>query len=653
LAQLRISLYSLGDFGQLNAKTTNHVKEEMYMGRIHVTSRRLIASILAVGFVSSLAATPIVTVSAASSGTQSVQTITKLGTSSFSSAPSALSSDTLKQALPTDSGDDLNTHSGTSGGTVPTTNPNPAPNLVTSNNQGFSGFQGLTHYDTRTRDGGNAFSLEPPDQGLCVGNGYVLEPVNDVLVVFNSSGSRLTTPTSMNTFFGLPYAINRTTGVRGDFLSDPKCLYDGATNRFFLTVLQEDPAPSVRAHTLLAVSNSGDPTGSWTLYSIDATDDGNNGTPSHPNCPCFGDQPLIGADSNGFYISTNEFPSFVAGFNGAQIYAISKTALVSGTATSAVHINAGNIPTPDAGGIWYSVQPATSPSNSNSNGNGNGNSNRNFDTSQGGTEWFLSALQFGPAPLDNRIAAWALTNTKSLNSATPNVTLANTVISSETYGSQPNGSLTATQKAGSIPLGDLLHQPENVLNANDDRMNQVVYAGGLLYSGLNTVVGNSGQTGIAYFIVSPKAIANGSTVRADMVKQGYVAAATDNVLFPSIGVNSSGQGIMTFTLSGPNYFPTSAYTTINANSGAGAIHIAGAGIGPADGFTGYAPFGGSGVERWGDYSASVAAPDGSIWFASEYIAQTCTDAEYAADTTCGGTRTSLANWATFIGHVTF
>lgn len=42
-------------------------------------------------------------------------------------------------------------------------------------------FQGLNFHDQRFANGGNQFSVEPPDQGLCAGNGFVLETVNDVL----------------------------------------------------------------------------------------------------------------------------------------------------------------------------------------------------------------------------------------------------------------------------------------------------------------------------------------------------------------------------------------------------------------------------------------------------------------------------------------
>jgi hypothetical protein len=47
------------------------------------------------------------------------------------------------------------------------------PELVTS-------FGGLTGLQQRTANRGKQFSVEPPDQGVCAGNGFVLESVNDV-----------------------------------------------------------------------------------------------------------------------------------------------------------------------------------------------------------------------------------------------------------------------------------------------------------------------------------------------------------------------------------------------------------------------------------------------------------------------------------------
>ncbi|HEY7124482.1 MAG TPA: hypothetical protein VH540_11065 [Ktedonobacterales bacterium] len=513
----------------------------------------------------------------------------------------------------------------------PTVAPDPSPNGVASQNQGASGFNGLSHFDTRTASGGNQFSLEPPDQGLCVGGDYVVETVNDVAAVYRRSSHQLVSgPTALNAFYGVAPAIDRTNVVFGPFISDPKCYFDASTGRWFMTTLELDTDPATGAftgpsHTFIAVSQTSNPTKAWSIFIIDTTDDGTNGTPSHTDCPCLGDQPLIGADKYGFYITTNEFPVFANGFNGAQIYAISKSQLVkaaehAGSLPSFVQIDTGPLPTPDQGGTWYSIQPATTP--------------QIGDEPNNGTEYFLSALDFF-ATLDNRVAVWALTNTASLGGDHTNVTLTHTLIESETYGQPP----AATQKDGPRPLGtalgdSLLEQ----LNTNDDRMNQVVFANGLLWAGVNTIVQSGDEaprSGIAYFIVRPGW--NHGQLTASMANQGYVSLENDNVLFPSIGVNAKGQAVMSFSISGPDYFPSTGYASIPAHGSAGAVHISGAGVGPEDGFTGYPEEGGDGVARWGDYSAAVAGPDGSIWLAAEYIP--------------GGARTVLANWGTFITSV--
>ena len=49
-----------------------------------------------------------------------------------------------------------------------------------SNPELLLSIDGLNHFDTRFSNEGNQFSTEPPDQGLCVGNGFVLETVNSV-----------------------------------------------------------------------------------------------------------------------------------------------------------------------------------------------------------------------------------------------------------------------------------------------------------------------------------------------------------------------------------------------------------------------------------------------------------------------------------------
>jgi len=515
--------------------------------------------------------------------------------------------------------------------------PKPAGNAVTTANSGFFGFDGITHFDQRFAGTGiytnTQFSLEPPDQGLAVGNGFVLEVVNNALAVYDTSGNRLSGPTAMSQFFGLAPEIVRPSGPFGPFVSDPKAYFDSDTQRWFLTeaVLDVDPTTGNFTGTtgvLIAVSQTPDPTKPFNLFRLDTTD--NTGTPDHPGCPCLGDQPLIGADANGFYISTNEFPLFQAGFNGAQIYAMSKTTLAAGSLPPVIHFSSLNF----APGLpFFSVQPATTPPGG------------SFETANGGAEYFLSSLDFS-STLTNQIAVWAMTNTSSLNNASPNPTLTTVVIDSEVYGQPPDGQ----QRPGPTPLATVFipqifggktppTEKLELIAGNDDRMNQVVFADGKLWSGVNSVVKTpNGPTriGIAFFIVTPSV--SGGTLAASVGKQGYVAVNQNNVLFPSIGVNAAGKGVMSFTLVGPSFFPSAAYAAVDAVTGAGDVHIASSGAGPDDGFTGYHFFGGFRTARWGDYSAAVAGPDGTIWLATEYIPNK--------------PRSVLANWGSFISSVT-
>ena len=66
-------------------------------------------------------------------------------------------------------------------------------------------------------------------------------------------------------------------------------------------------------------------------FNVFSLDTSNEGDARFGGCPhgCFGDQPLVGFDANGFYASTNAFSLDTFGFRGAQIYAMSKAALES------------------------------------------------------------------------------------------------------------------------------------------------------------------------------------------------------------------------------------------------------------------------------------------------------------------------------------
>ena len=291
--------------------------------------------------------------------------------------------------------------------------PTVAGQRITSN-EVQNGFEGLDIRDTVFSQG---FEVEPPDQGLCGGTfgptTFLWEEVNLAIGLFDTQQNQYTPPAlGLNALYGVPPAFDPGTGQFGPFLSDPKCYFDPDTGHWFHTVLEADVDPASGAltggaNTFLAVSQTRDPLGPYTVYAIDA---------SHANCTlCIGDQPLLGADANGLYISTAEYdlapPAGSPGFFGAQIYAIDKRALAAGGTPNVVHLEPGTQ-------FTGTVQPATSPSG-------------RYENAQSGTEYFMSAQDCEPPDchvdqdsLENTIHVWALTHTATLQSAHPDLRVA-------------------------------------------------------------------------------------------------------------------------------------------------------------------------------------------------------------------------------------
>jgi hypothetical protein len=555
------------------------------------------------------------------------------------------------------------------------------PELLTS-------FDGLNHFQERfgSTAGGNQFSLEPPDQGLCVGsNGKgstdVLEVVNGVLRLYDTSGDALIAPQALNGFLGYAPAIDRVHGVHGPFVTDPSCLFDAATGRWLLDVVTLDTNPTNGAfvgsnHVDLAVSNTTDPMGTWTIYHIPVQDDGTAGTPNHHCSPgnpaspyathptaCIGDYPHMGSDANGVYLTTNEYSFYGPEFRGAQIYALSKAQL-------AAHAASITVTQFDTHGLdkfgfalnGFTLWPSTTP--------GGGG-----DPTAGGTEYFLSSNAGAEAhdPGDGssgsqpstQLLVWALTQTSTLNTASRALTLTHAEVDVGEYAPPP----AAVQKSGNQPLRTCLNnnscslalefvkdpfaEMSADLASNDSRMQQVMWVNGSLWGALDTVlsVSSAKQAGIEWFDVA--ATTSTGKLSAALKNQGYLSLGNNNLTYPAVGIASGGTGVIAFTVVGADFYPSAGYVVVTS-AGAGPVHIAAEGLGPDDGFSNYKLFGnppGTSRPRWGDFGAAVPW-GGNVWIASEYIGQSCDFSEYkASGFRCGNTRSALANWGTRISLV--
>ena len=98
------------------------------------------------------------------------------------------------------------------------------------------------------------------------------------------------------------------------------------------------------------------------------------------------------------------------------------------------------------GSPGFTVWPATSPAGQ-------------YSSEKNGTEYFLSTIAGdgsetgNPTGTARRIGLWAVTNTKSLDSASPALGWTSRLINSETYVFPPK----ADQKPGYIPLADCIN----------------------------------------------------------------------------------------------------------------------------------------------------------------------------------------------------
>ena len=466
---------------------------------------------------------------------------------------------------------------------------------------------------------------------MCAHRGTAIELVNLAVGVYTENGVTLKAPVSLNSFFGQAPAVrsNGSTTTYGPFLSDPRCYYDAQTQRWFATVLEIDVNPQTGAlakhsHELIAVSKTSDPTGSYGIFAFDTTNDGTNGTSPESNCPCFGDQPRIGADAHGFYISTDSYPiQGLFNSNGGEIYAVSKTELAAaangGPLPVFVAIHNGAVPI--QGEPANAVQPAETPEGA---------------AYAANREYFLSTPDFNGFATSggagaNSVVLWTLLNTSSLSSASPSLTLTDAIVPSEAY----TPPVAATQKPGPRPLGDSLGEPLPPISVNDDRMQQVEYVLGKVYSSLNTAVGSgsAARSGVAWFQVTT------SNTSGTVSHQGYLATNSDaSLMYPAIGLNRNAAGAMTFSVSGPSTYPSAAYVPFSQGPTGGTIYVTGPGTAPEDGFTCYKAFGYGPTCRWGDYSAASGDGTGKIVMGDEMIPNVARDLD--------------ANWGTYLSTLT-
>jgi hypothetical protein len=573
---------------------------------------------------------------------------------------------------------------------------------ISSSSGGAIGVKGINAVDSGTLSTNVAVGdVEPPDQGLCAGNGYVVETNNiGEVLIFDVALQRKSPVIPLDTIMGL-------TGRGWSSGGDVSCLYDydNGGHWFFTQFVSATTEASggpfagcfaAVANTCyegIAVTVGSDPFGPYNVYFLNA-----NYNPSEPGYPyLLNDFAKIATSKDAFLLFYDEGPLLGGGlgggfFNGAQQFAFSKDAFEKGLAATDKKFNVaienmGLLATPDGTCFsdntfhlpgftcWYQVIPAQPPDPS------------QYYHPRGGSAFMLGSLDFYGNG-DERIAVFDWTGLAKLNSANCNG------CAGIKFGAQLFSGVLfyfgegflAAQKSGPIPLGDECGAaglsvgspppascPEGGIATNGDGFTQVSQAQGQIWGAISTEINQTYSSGPspeihqgAVFFVINIADFNSSGVFS-LTSQGYVSPQHEDLEFPAMAAGGNGGAIMTFTLSGNGgptgadgggFYPSTAYGRLTSTSdglSGSEVDIADLGESPQDGGLEYLfyPLGPPFYRpRWGDYSWAIYS-EGTIYFATEYIQYpNCVGSEFTLTFgTCGGTRDGYANWGTSVNSV--
>lgn len=155
----------------------------------------------------------------------------------------------------------------------------------------------------------------PPDPHIAVGYNHIVEVVNTDLAFFDKAGNKQFQQHLDNTAFFSGVA-------QTNFVFDPKVVFDSFINRFIVIAVEERDSPQ-NAGILIAISDDGNPNGSWTKYRINAV-----ATKNAINY--WFDYPTVGSNKQGLVICGNQFSFGNNNFGFARSYTLRKTELAAG-----------------------------------------------------------------------------------------------------------------------------------------------------------------------------------------------------------------------------------------------------------------------------------------------------------------------------------
>ena len=392
----------------------------------------------------------------------------------------------------------------------------------------------------------------PPDTNGDVGLNHYVQTVNQDLMVWNKSGTKLYGPVPINTLFqslgGLCAADND---------GDPVVLYDQAADRWFVSQFAvTNPDPNY--HQCVAVSQNGDPTGSYFTYDF--------------TYPAFNDYGKAGVWTDAYYFTYNMFAGGTT-FAGAKICAFDRARMLTGASATQQCFDTS---TSYGGVLAADIDGTTLPA--------------------AGEPAFVLGLGLGT----NDLAFWKF----HVDWNTPaNSTFSGpTVINVPSYGAACNGGTC-------IPQAGTSQQLDSLADRMMYRLQWRQTADGVEHLVTNHSVTAGSSTGVRWYeIRSPN-------TSPTLFQAGTYAPDANYRWMGSAAMDASGGIGLGFSVSSSGAHPAIAVTGRNASDSPGVMGQGETTVKIGGGSQTAT------LSRWGDYSnLSVDPVDGcTFWYTTEYI----------------------------------
>ena len=435
---------------------------------------------------------------------------------------------------------------------TPARQPATAPTAAATVIPNFSGFQGLA----------DNFTAIPPDTEGAVGPQHVVTMLNTQVMIHSRSGApRANFPISLNGFWS----------PLGNFSDtfDPRIQYDGSADRWIACAAVN--GESAASALLLAVTQTGDPGGTWNYFKVDV------GSSNR-----WGDFPALGFNANWVAVSMNLFQIRGAGsYVTTNVYVFSKADLYQKG--------------PGAHVTFSEAQGEFTPV-------------RDYDNSQPNTLYLVQefATDYGPVAGSGAIrvskieGAVGAETFKGGNVGTVN-------IADPWSDTGPNEADFGPQLGTSVKI-----------DTGDSRLNNCLMRNGTIWCAHTVFLpyGQPTRAAAQWFQIDP----SGTT--PTLVQRGRIddPSGTFFYAYPTIAVNRNNEALIGYTRFSANDYPSAGFAI---RTPADPLNTMQPGLLVKAGESPYvSPGARTGSNRWGDYSATVVDPvnDLDFWTIQEYAA---------------------------------